>query len=285
MAEKLSKTLSKLSKRGPHRVLIGELDYAGLSGVLYTPDSGSAIPAVAFGHDWMTDVKHYHHTLKHLASWGIAVAAPNTELGFLADHRSFARDLESSLQILAGVKLGQGNVVVSPGKLGVIGHGMGAGCAVLAGADNPKVKALAALYPAITSPSADIAAATIKVPGLILGSGEDSLLEAGNPASLAKAWGGKAVYREIKKGTQQGFPENTLFKLLLGVAKPQTAARETARGLLTGFLLYHLDGNKKYASFADSELALKGISSLTPVELAEKAKGIFDASTLKALTA
>lgn len=271
MAEKLNKDLSKLSKRGPHRVLVGELDYAGVTGTLYIPEEGTSIPAVAFGHDWMTDVKYYKATLRHLASWGIAVAAPNTEKGLLPDHRDLANDLLSALQIIAGVKLGQGNVTVDPKKLGLAGHGMGAGAAILAAAHNPQVRAVGALYPAVTSPSSEDAARGVEAPGLILGSGEDALIETGNPAAVALAWKGDVVYREVKKGNQQGFSENTLAKLALGLARPQVGARETARGLLTGFLLHQLDGQKKYAAFSDPEAVGRKVETFDSAKLAERA--------------
>ena len=95
MAEKFKKQLSKLSKRGPHHVLIGDLSYAGLPGKVYTPAEGNGVAAIAFGHDWMTSVKSYHQTLQHLASWGIVVAAPATEMGFMPNHQGLAADLES----------------------------------------------------------------------------------------------------------------------------------------------------------------------------------------------
>ena len=137
MAENLKTLVSNLSKRGPHRVLVGDLSYVGLPGVVYTPAKGKGVPGIAFGHDWRAPVEDYHATLRHLASWGIAVAAPNTETGFVPDHRGLANDLESALQILGGVRLGEGEVTVSPAKLGLAGHGMGAGAAVLAATSSP----------------------------------------------------------------------------------------------------------------------------------------------------
>ena len=71
MSAKLKK-LSDLSKRGPHRVLEGDLGYTGLPGKVYTPAEGKNLPGIAFGHDWMKKVDDYHGTLRHLASWGIA---------------------------------------------------------------------------------------------------------------------------------------------------------------------------------------------------------------------
>ena len=101
MADKLKNLVPRLGKRGPHRVLTGDLDFAGLPGRVYTPAEGTGIPGIAFGHDWRIGVEHYHATLRHLASWGFAVAAPDTEKGMMPNHRGFASDLESALQILA----------------------------------------------------------------------------------------------------------------------------------------------------------------------------------------
>ncbi|AIG63709.1 alpha/beta hydrolase [Corynebacterium atypicum] len=269
MAENLKKHLSKLSKRGPNRVLVGDLSYAGLPGKVYTPATGNAVPGVAFGHDWLRGLKNYHATLRHLASWGIAVAAPETETGISPNHRGFAADLETAAQILAGVKLGQGNVTVGPGKLGMVGHGMGGGCAILAASNSAKVQAVAAIYPAATAPSCVEAAKRVQVPGLILGSGQSSLLDAGNPAQVAQEWGGTACYRQINKGNQQGFTEDTLFKLLIGAARPQVGAREVARGLLTGFLLATLDHDSALSGFASPTATGSGFESLAGEDLLE----------------
>lgn len=271
VSENLKKHLANLSKRGPHRVLVGDLGYAGLKGKIYTPAEGNRLPAVAFGHDWMKPVAKYHGTLRHLASWGIVVAAPDTETGFNPDHRGLAADLETALQIAAGVKLGNGNVTVGPGRLGMIGHGMGGGAAVLAAANNSKVQAVATAYPAATAPPAEIAARSVNAPGLVIGSGQAGLVEAGNPAKLAYNWAGPVAYREIENGNQQGFPEDTLFKLFVGLGRPQTAAQDSVRGLLAGFLLHQLAGEKEYAGFSAPLAEAKKITSYTGEELAEKA--------------
>lgn len=267
----LKKNLATLAKRGAHRVLVGDLSYAGIEGKVYTPAEGKALPAVAFAHDWRKDIKSYHGTLRHLASWGIVVVAPNTEKGLVPDHRNFAADLESSLQIAAGVKLGQGNAVVSPAKLGMVGHGMGGGAAVLASVNNEKIRAVAALYPAKTAPPADVAARDLSVPGLVIGSGRPDSINPVNPAKLAYNWGGDVCYRQIKLGTQPGFTEDRLLKLALGTGAFQSGPTETARGLLTGFLLHQLDGAKKYSDFSDPQAEAKGVESLWGDKLEQRA--------------
>ena len=271
VAENLKKQLSVLSKRGPHRVLVGDLDFAGLPGKVYTPAEGAGVPGVAFGHDWMLGLKQYHATLRHLASWGIAVAAPDTESGFTPNHRGFAADLQTALQVLAGVKLGSGNVTVSSTKLGLVGHGMGGGAAILAALDNPQAKAVAGIFPAVTSPSNYEAAKHMTVPGLIIDSETNGLMDAGNPAKVAFNWGSDVAYRQISNGNQLGFAEGFFLQLLVGLGLPQTSAQENIRGLVTGFLLHQLDGQKKYSRFSEFAAEAKNVSYLTHEALADRA--------------
>lgn len=277
MAANINKLLSKLSKRGPHRVMVGELDYAGLPGLLYTPAEGNGLPAVAFGHDWMTDIKRYHATLRHLASWGIVVAAPATETRMLANHRGLAADLETALQILTGVKLGNGSVTVAPGKIGLAGHGMGAGAAILSSAGRERITGVAAIYPAATTPSSVDAAAHVEAPGLVIGAPSRGLIEAGEPLEVAGSWAGAVCYREIDGATPEGFSEFSLARVAMGLGRPQTAKQELVRGLVTGFLLHSVGGENKYEEFSDPTAAVKKTTGYTSTEiamqLAEQGKG------------
>src|SRR6201994_3521157 len=79
---RIRKLVANLSRPGPHRVLRGDLAFAGLPGVVYTPETGLNLPGLAFGHDWLTGVERYSRLLEHLASWGIVAAGPDTERGF-----------------------------------------------------------------------------------------------------------------------------------------------------------------------------------------------------------
>src|SRR5262245_57341247 len=104
------KLFNELTRRGPHKVLRGDLAFAGLPGVLYTPESGLNLAGVAFGHDWLTSVDRYDDTLEHLASWGIVAAAPDTERGLAPSVLNIAYDLGTTLDIVAGVRLGPGKI-------------------------------------------------------------------------------------------------------------------------------------------------------------------------------
>uniref|UniRef100_UPI003CC7D41B poly(ethylene terephthalate) hydrolase family protein n=1 Tax=Nocardia abscessus TaxID=120957 RepID=UPI003CC7D41B len=143
MSASVKSLLSTLTSRGPHRVLRGNLAIAGQPGVVFTPESGRNLPAVAFGHGWLTGASHYRTLLEHLASWGIVAAAPDTERGPIPSHLGLAADLLTTLDICTGVRLGDGEISVHPERLALAGHGMGAGAAVLA-AGRPRVATLAA---------------------------------------------------------------------------------------------------------------------------------------------
>ena len=152
-----TKTLfAALTRRGPHRVLRGDLAFAGLPGVVYTPEEGLGLPGIAFGHDWLTGADRYAGTLEHLASWGIVAAAPDTEKSLAPSVLNAAFDLGTTLDIVAGVRLGPGKISVHPGKLGVAGHGFGGSAAVFAAAGMAgRLKAAAAIFPAPSSPPAE----------------------------------------------------------------------------------------------------------------------------------
>lgn len=261
VADNLKTLTSNLSKRGPHRVMVGDLAFTGLPGKVYTPAEGNGIPGIAFAHDWRTPIEEYHATLRHLASWGIAVAAPDTENGIVADHRGLANDLETALQILAGVRLGEGKVVVHPKKLGVAGHGMGAGVAVLAAAGHDLISGVGCVFPATTAPSSSAAATNVSVPGLVLAPGEDQWLDRGNPARLAVQWKGDVVYREVDKADQGSFSETTLLRRLAGFSSSKVKYQEVARAALTGFLLATVGDDKKYSDFADPTATIKGTTN------------------------
>nr|WP_255549432.1 dienelactone hydrolase family protein [Corynebacterium sp. TAE3-ERU12] len=253
----MNKLVSKLSKRGPHNVLVGDLSYVGLPGAVYTPDEGTNLPAIVWGHDWREPVQNYHATLRHLASWGICVAAPDTENGFLADHRGLAADMESALQVLAGVRLGTGEVTVHPSKIGFAGHGMGAGCAALAAAGRDHVAGVACVYPANTAPPADAAATNIHAPGLILAPEDNEWLDRGNPARMAVKWAGDVCYRKIEDTEQNDFSESPLLRRLLGVTSSDRKKREFARAILTGWILEVIAGLDDYAGFSDPSEKIK----------------------------
>ncbi|MGH3557412.1 MAG: dienelactone hydrolase family protein [Mycobacterium sp.] len=250
------KLVAALSRRGPHRVLRGDLAFAGLPGVVYTPEAGLNLPGVAFGHDWLTGVERYSGMLEHLASWGIVAAAPDTERGLAPSVLNLAFDLGTALDIAAGVRLGPGKISVHPDKLGLIGHGFGGSAAVFAAAGMPvKPKAVAAIFPTITKPPAEQPAATLNVPGVVFSAPGDAKALHSNAVGLSQVWD-TATLRVVSKAKPGGLAEGRRLTKVFGLPSPNRKTQKAVRALLTGYLLYTLGGDKTYRDFADPHVQL-----------------------------
>ncbi|MGE5697538.1 MAG: dienelactone hydrolase family protein [Candidatus Sericytochromatia bacterium] len=262
------KLFSALTRRGPHRVLRGDLAFAGLPGILYTPDSGFNLPAIVFGHEWLTAVDRYRGTLEHLASWGIVAAAPATERWLAPSTLNFAHDLGTALDIVAGVRLGPGKISVHPGKLGLVGHGFGGSAAVFAAAGRAGCsrfapKTVVALFPTVTTPAAEKAAASLTIPGLVLTAAGDPHSLRSNAVELARAWDG-AVLRIVRRGKPGGLAEGRRLARVVGFPGADRSTQKAVRALLTGYLLHTLTGDKTYRDFADSDAVLPKTEPVDP---------------------
>jgi len=264
------KLFNALTRRGPHRVLRGDLAFAGLPGIVYTPASGTNLPAVAFGHDWITSAERYRETLEHLASWGIVAAAPNTETSLAPSVLNLAYDLGTALDIVSGVRLGPGEISVHPEKVAVAGHGFGASAAVFTAAGMPaRVKAVFAAYPLVTSPPAEQPAAGLSVPGLILTDPGDPMTLRSNAVELARAWK-PATLRATAKTKSGGVVEGRRLATVVGLPGADKRTQRIVRALMTGYLLHMLAGGKggkagaPYRDFADRDAELPRATVLDP---------------------
>jgi dienelactone hydrolase len=258
------KLFAALKRRGPHRVLRGDLAFAGLPGVVYTPESGFNLPGVAFAHEWVAGAERYEGTLEHLASWGIVAAAPDTEKGIAPSVLNLAFDLGTTLDIIAGVRLGDGKISVHPTKLGIVGHGFGASTAVFAAAGmSVKPKAVVAAFPTVTKPRAEEAAATLKVPGLILTDPGDPMSLRSNAIELARVWK-TATLRAVPKAKAGGLIEGRRLARVVGLPGADRDTQKMVRALMTGFLLHMLAGDKTYGDFADPDVPLPKATTMDP---------------------
>jgi dienelactone hydrolase len=258
------KLFKALTRRGPHRVLRGDLAFAGLPGVVFTPESGMNLAGVAFGHDWVAGADRYLGTLEHLASWGIVAAAPDTETGLAPSVLNLAFDLGTTLDIVAGVRLGPGKISVHPTKLGVVGHGFGGSAAVFAAAGMPaKPKAVVAAFPTVTKPPAQEPAAALQVPGLILADPGDPMSLRSNAVELARVWKA-ATLRTVGKVTAGGLVEGRRLARVVGLPGADRGTQKRVRALMTGYLLHMLTGDKAYRDFADPEIVLPKAPVMDP---------------------
>lgn len=261
---KTKKLFASLTRRGPHRVLRGDLAFAGLSGSVFTPEKGLNLPAIAFGHDWLAAADRYHGLLEHLASWGIVAAAPNTERSVAPSVLNLAFDLGATLDIVSGVRLGTGKISVHPRKLGVVGHGFGGSAAVFTAAGMPdRMRAVVALFPSVTSPPTIEPARNLRVPGLILADTADPMSLRSNATELARVWPDSTL-RAAKNVKAGGLIEGRRIARVVGLPGADKETQKIVRALLTGYLLNQLNGDKTYLEFSDPTVALPNTEVLDP---------------------
>lgn len=250
-----TRAAQELSRPGPHQVRRGDLALVGLPGVVFTPRCGLGLPAVAFGHGWLQPTSRYEALLRHLASWGMVAAAPGTQRGVAPSHRQYAADLRTVLDVCTGVRLGDGEISVDPGKLGLAGHCMGGGCAVLAAADEPRCRAVVTLALAETRPSAVDCAKRCGMPGLHLAAGKDQVAPAaGHAEPVAMAWAGPVQLRTLPKANHLGFTNGRHWTDLLIAGRAEGRTRRTSAALMTAFLLHHLDGRTDHDALLDGDI-------------------------------
>lgn len=260
MASKPKHLLEELTRRGPHQVLRGDLALIGLPGLVFTPRSGLGLPAVAFGHGWLQPPSRYLGLFRHLASWGFVVAAPGTQRGPLGSARLFAADLRTALDVCVGVRLGEGDISIDQSRLGLAGHSTGAGAAVLAAADDSRVRAVATMAASQTKPFATDAAARCSMPSLHLAGGADTVAPAvGHSRLIAANWGGETQFRVLPKVDHMGFVEGKHWSGLLIPGSSSHGALRMSRALLTAFFLVHLAGQERFRALLEADVKGAGI--------------------------
>lgn len=243
-------SLEYLAHRGPHEVVAGELDAIGLRGIVFAPQTGPRAPAVIFGHGYLQPVRRYADTLRFLASWGFVAAAPATERGPLPSHGGLALDLSRTADRLAEAKLYRGRVTVDRARMAVAGHGIGAGAAVLAAAAGaPPMAATVTLFAAPTVPSALAAAPAVTSPSLHLIAPADTLAgDREDGAALARAWGGPAQLRRVRRAGHLDPAEGPHVTSQLLGHRGSAATRQVVRTVMTAFLLCHVAGQQQLAT-------------------------------------
>jgi len=232
--------LDVLSRPGPHPVLRGDLGMVGIPGIVFAPEEGLGLPAVAFGHDWLQPAERYADLLRHLASWGIVAAAPSNHRGALPSHAGFAADLRIS---------------VDSRQTAIMGHGIGGGAALVAAVRHPRVAAVVTIAAAQTRPSALDASRTITVPALHIAAGRDMVTPSvGHAEPIAAAAGGPVWLRTLPKATHTAFLEGRHWTDLMLAGSPDTKVRRLTKALVTAFLLTKLCDEDRVETLVDGKV-------------------------------
>jgi dienelactone hydrolase len=257
-------SMDYLAHPGPLRTATGSLVPAGLPGLVFTPVAGRGFPVIGVSHGWLQSAGRYADTMRYLASWGLVVVAPDTQRGPIPSHGGMAEDLISSLHRVADGRLGNGRVRPNGDRLGVLGHSIGGGAAVLAAATDRSIAAVVTVTAAATRPSAVEAATRVHVPGLhLVGAADD--IAPGDGRSIAAAWGGPAQLRTVKDASHLGLAEGSDWTSKVTGSGNEKKTQQVTRLLATAFLLRHLTDAEQLADELEGKVKGTTLEDLAAV--------------------
>ena len=175
------------------------------------PTRGGPYPAVAFAHGYMNRSSWYAGTLRSIAAAGYVVIAPDSETGQFPSHARLADDLNRSLRWLRRQSaVGSKDVPrrkVDSKHVGVAGHSMGGGVALLAAARGRTIDTVATLAAAETAPRASVAVRRLTVPSLFVVGSDDRIVPAAGTAVMFRRAPSPALLATITGGSHCGFME------------------------------------------------------------------------------
>lgn len=257
-------SMDYLAHLGPHRVATGSLIPAGLPGLVFAPVAGRGLPVVGLSHGWLQSAGRYADTMRYLASWGVVVVAPDTQRGPVPSHGEMAQDLVRAMRVVVDGRVGNGRVRADGDKLGVLGHSIGGGAAVLAAAAETSIKAVVTVTAAATRPSAVEAATRVHVPGLHL-IGADDDIAAGDGRAIAAAWAGPAQLRTVSGASHLGLAEGSDWTSKITGSGDEKKTQQVTRLLATAFLLRHLTDAEQLADELEGKIKGTTLEDLAAV--------------------
>lgn len=261
MAKKVKEQLERLRGRGPHAVDVGDLGFSGAPGKVYVPRGmkGKA-PLVAFAHDWTKSSRYYTETLRHLASWGFIVVAGDGSNKLFVDTTKFVEDLSASIEAVAYATLGNGALRPDVTRIGLYGHGIGAGVATVLASYRTDITAVVAAFPKAVAPSAVERASLVDASGLVLSAANSE--DSSESTWLGQTWNGPVVHRRLPSAENDGLVERGPLLRRVGLTTGHHATQIATRQLATGFLLATLAEDKDYQAFADPDATIGGSTTI-----------------------
>jgi predicted dienelactone hydrolase len=215
-------------------------------------------PVIAFGHGFFIGASSYDSTLRHLASRGyIVVATSSQEFTFNPNREQYIADMSRSVDYMIAQNSTAGSPFegrVNSSQLGISGHSLGGGIALVAASRDSRFKATATLAAAslrdagplgaAPPPYADVEVANLNIPvSLINGSADGVIPVATNGQVIYDAASGPRMLPSQTGGFHQGFTD---FPFAIGETPGVTGAEqlEYTRAELTSFFDLYLKGDQ-----------------------------------------
>ena len=233
--------LDELSRPGPLTVLRGDLGMSGIPGVIYAPEEGLGLPAVAFGHDWLQPPARYADLLRHLASWGFVRRRRRATAGRCPATRASPPTCAARCRSASACGSGTGGSAWTPGAPRSPGTASGAERRSSRRRGSSGWRRWSRSPLAQTHPSALEAARKLTVPVLHLAAGKDLVAPpAGHAEQIALSAGGPVILRTLPKASHTGFLDGRHWSDALLAGSPDGKVRRLTRALVTAFLMRHL---------------------------------------------
>ncbi len=164
---------------GSGRQIQSEVYYpATAAGVDATVATG-VFPVITFGHGFAMSWDAYQNIWEHYVPLGYIVVFPRTEGSLFPapSHGDFGLDLklvDEKMQLLNSNAASPFYQKISSNSA-IMGHSMGGGATILAGAGNTSIETIIGFAPAETTPSAIAAAPNVAAPAIIFSGSQDGV--------------------------------------------------------------------------------------------------------------
>lgn len=283
---------------GTGRQIQTEIYYPATSVGTDVTAAAGQFPVIVFGHGFAMSWDAYQNIWEHYVQLGYILAFPRTEGSLIPspNHGEFALDLrlvEQRMQAQNSVSSSLLYQKIHPNSA-IIGHSMGGGATILAGANNTSIKTIVGLAPAETTPSAISAAVNVTVPSLIFSGGQDGVTPAADhhiPIYTNLGSDCKSFVNVV--GGAHCYFANTNFNCDFGESTSSTGisitrAEQQTRtfSLLDPWLEYTLKENcAAYTTFLNlsvatpSQLLTQSTCVANPIPVINEASGVLTSST------
>lgn len=164
---------------GSGRQIQTEVYYPATAAGVGSSVATGVFPVITFGHGFAMSWDAYQNIWEHYVPLGYIVVFPRTEGSLFPapSHGDFGLDLKlvDEKMILLNSNAASPFYQKISSNSAIMGHSMGGGATILAGAGNTSVETIIGLAPAETTPSAILASSNVTVPAIIFSGSQDGV--------------------------------------------------------------------------------------------------------------
>jgi dienelactone hydrolase len=164
---------------GSGRQIQTEVYYPAIAAGVDASVASGVFPVITFGHGFAMSWDAYQNIWEHYVPLGYIVVFPRTEGSLFPapSHGDFGLDLklvDEKMQLLNSNAASPFYQKISSNSA-IMGHSMGGGATILAGAGNTSIETIIGFAPAETTPSAIAAAPNVTAPAIIFSGSQDGV--------------------------------------------------------------------------------------------------------------